>query len=721
MATIRASIALYDGMTGPLRQMNKAVNILLNSFESMQAASGKAIDTASIQAARSALAKANVDFDNIEKSIADANTQQQKLNRSIRGGQGAADGLLSKFKSIAAAAGGIMGIGKALQLSDQFTSTNARLNNAMIQFDDGGSLQELEKKVMASAQRSRTAYMSAASSIAKLGQNARDSFGSMDEVIAFQELINKQFVIGGASAQEQEAAMLQLTQAMASGVLRGEELNSIFEQAPGIIQSIAEYLDVPIGKIRDMAAEGQITADIVKNAMFASADEINQKFEQMPKTWSQIWTDMQNKALSAFAPILQKLNEIGNSQRFQKVVEGVANALSFVALAATNALDLLLSIASAVVDNWSWISPIIYGVAAALSVYYGRLLLVKAAELASAAATGALTLAKMMAVPVYAALTGATMADTAAQWGLNSALYACPLVWIIMLIIALIAIIYAAVAAVNHFAGTSISATGAIAGAFMVALAFIGNLFIAAFNLVLDLLAFVFNRFFDFANFLANVFVDPVGAIARLFFDLVDNILGLLETLAGAIDTLFGSNLAGAVSGWRSKLGGWVESTFGKGNEVFADFDVSAYKLDRLEYGKAWDSGYAFGEGIDQKVGGLFDFSSVDSLGAGSAFAGGSDAFSMGNTLDGIYSNTGDTAGNTAAMSDALDITNEDLSYLRDIAEREAINRFTTAEITINQQNENHIASDLDADGIMSAWTAGFVEQLNISAEGVHA
>ena len=222
MATIRTAIALYDGVTAPLKSMHKAMNIVLNSFEAMQRASGNSVDTSAIREAREELARAGAAFDSIEENIRNAGNQQDRFNRRIRDGTTAADGLWSKLKGIAATVGGLAAVKKILGVSDQLTSTNARLNNAMINFDDGGSLTDLEKKVMASAQRSRTSYMDAASSIAKLGLNARDAFGSMDEVIAFQELINKQCIIGGASVQEQQAAMIQLTQAMASGVLRGE-------------------------------------------------------------------------------------------------------------------------------------------------------------------------------------------------------------------------------------------------------------------------------------------------------------------------------------------------------------------------------------------------------------------------------------------------------------------------------------------------------------------
>lgn len=710
MATIRTAIALYDGVTSPLRSMQKAMGIVLNSFESMQRASGNAVDVSAIQEAREELARAETAFDSIEQNIRDANDQQQRFNRSIRDGSSAADGLWQKMKGIAATVGGMIGLKQALETSDQLTQTNARLNNALIKFDDGGSIKELEAKVMASAQRSRAYYMDTAAAVAKLGTNARDAFTNMDEVIAFSELVNKSFVIGGAGAQEQSAAMLQLTQAMASGVLRGEELNSIFENAPGIIQSIAKYLDVPIGQIRTMASEGQITADIVKNAMFEAAGDIERNFSNIPKTWEQIWTGMKNKALSIFAPILNKLNQIADSSKFETVSNGVIGALAAIASVATVVLDLLINGASWVVDNWSWLSPVIYGVAAALGVYYGAQLAANTVGLISKGVHIAMAGAKMIQLAATGALTAATAAETAQQYGLNAALYACPLVWIIILIIALVALFYAAVAAVNKFAGTSVSATGIICGAFMAALAFIGNIFIALWNVAAEVFVLIYNLVATVANFIGNVFNDPVGAVCRLFFDLADTVLGVLQALASAIDAIFGSNLAGAVQGWRDSLGGWVDETFGKGTEVMAKMSADDLKLDRFEYGAAFDLGYNFGEGIDSKVSDLFDGSAMDSMGA----------FDIGNTLDGIYGNTGDTAENTVAMSDALDITEEDLSYLRDIAEREAINRFTTAEIHVEQTNHNNISSDTDLDGIMDAWANNFAEKLDVSEEGVH-
>ena len=720
MATIRTAIALYDGVTAPLKSMHKAMNVVLNSFEAMQRASGNAVDTAAIREAREELARAGAAFDEIDDHIRNAENQQDRFNRKVRDGSTAADGMWRKLKGVVATVGGLAAVKQIVGVSDNLASTKARLNLIV---DDGGSVAALEKKIMASAQRSRSAYFDTASAIASMGANAKSAFGSTDEIIAFMEQINKQFVIGGASAQGQAAAMTQLTQAMAAGALRGEELNSILENAPGIARAIESYMGAAEGSIKNYAEQGLVTAEVVKNAMFAAADETNARFESMPKTWAQIWTEMQNKALSVFHPILAKINEIGNSEQFAQAADGLINSLAAVASVAVVVFEGLAGGAAWAVDNWSWLSPIILGVAAALGVYYGAQLAANAVEAISKGLHVAMAGAKMMQLAVTGALTAATATQTATQYGLNAAMYACPVVWIIMLIIALIAVFYAAVAAVNKFAGTSVSATGIICGAFMAALAFLGNLFVTLFNLVVDVFTTIYNLVATVANFIGNVFNDPVGAVCRLFFDLADTVLSILQALASAIDTIFGSNLAGAVQGWRDSLGGWVDSTFGKGAEIMAKLNADDMKLGRFEYGTAFDLGYKFGEGVDDKISGLFDFSSMDTMGAATSGLGAADglgAFDAGNTLDGIYGNTGDTAGNTAAMSEALDIAEDDLAYLRDIAEREAINRFTTAEIRIDMINNNTIAEGTDLDGIIAQLEDKLEDAMIEVSEGVH-
>lgn len=680
-----------------------------------QEALNRAVENMDVEAANQAYLRLAQTVGNTERYIRDNVDEQGRFNREIEEGTNEANSLMQTIKGAVAAYATIQTLSAALNLSDQLTSTTARMN---LMNDGLQTTQDLQNMIYLSAERARGSYQATADAVSKLGLMAGDAFGSSQEIIAFMEQVNKQFTIAGTEAAGVDAAMLQLTQAMASGVLRGEELNSIFEQAPTIIQTIADYLDVPIGSIREMAAEGQITADIVKSAMFAAADETNAKFESMPKTFSQIWTSFQNTALMAFQPVLQRMNEIANSEAFQTFVNNAIEGLSMVAGIALEIFDLLVGVAGVVADNWSWLSPIIYGVAAALAVYYGWLLLTKGAEMAMAAVHGIVAVAKGIMAAATMLVTGATWAETTAQYGLNAAMYACPIVWIIILIIALIALFYAAVAAVNKFAGTSVSATGIICGAFMVALAFIGNIFVALWNLVVDVFVLIYNLVATVANFIGNVFTDPIGAICRLFFDLADTVLGILQALASAIDAIFGSNLAGSVQGWRDSLGGWVDDTFGKGEEVMAKMNADDIKLGRFEYGEAWDAGYSFGEGIDQSIAN-FDPSSLFDTNVP-----GADDYanlgSYGSGIGGIGSGVDDIAGNTGKIADSMDITEEDLKYLRDIAEQEAVNRFTTAEITIEQTNHNTVSGKMDLDGIVSGLTDAANEAVDKIAEGVH-
>lgn len=680
-----------------------------------QEALNRAVENMDVEAANQAYLRLSQTVGNTERYIRDNVDEQGRFNREIEEGTNEANSLMQTIKGAVAAYATIQTLSAALNLSDQLTSTTARMN---LMNDGLQTTQDLQNMIYLSAERARGRYQATADAVSKLGLMAGDAFGSSQEIIAFMEQVNKQFTIAGTEAAGVDAAMLQLTQAMASGVLRGEELNSIFEQAPTIIQTIADYLDVPIGSIREMAAEGQITADIVKSAMFAAADETNAKFESMPKTFSQIWTSFQNTALMSFQPVLQRMNEIANSEAFQEFVNNAIEGLSLVAGIALEIFDLLVGVAGAVADNWSWLSPIIYGVAAALAVYYGWLLLTKGAEMAMAAVHGIVAVAKGIMAAATMLVTGATWAETTAQYGLNAAMYACPIVWIIILIIALIALFYAAVAAVNKFAGTSVSATGIICGAFMVALAFIGNIFVALWNLVVDVFVLIYNLVATVANFIGNVFTDPIGAICRLFFDLADTVLGILQALASAIDAIFGSNLAGSVQGWRDSLGGWVDDTFGKGEEVMAKMNADDMKLGRFEYGEAWDAGYSFGEGIDQSIANFDPFSLFDTNVPGADDY--ANLGSYGSGIGGIGSGVDDIAGNTGKIADSMDITEEDLKYLRDIAEQEAVNRFTTAEITIEQTNHNTVFGKMDLDGIVSGLTDAANEAVDKIAEGVH-
>lgn len=695
-----------DTANAELEQLRSQLNQAVQDQEDLN----RAMERMDVSAANEAYLRLSNTVSNTERYIRDNTDEQGRFNRAIdEGAQGAGD-LMNMIKGAVAAYASVQTIGKVMDLSDQLTSTTARIN---LMNDGLQSTQDLQNMIYLSAERSRGAYQTTADAVSKLGLMAGDAFSSSEEIIAFTEQLNKQFTIAGTEAAGIDAAMLQLTQAMGSGVLRGEEYNSILEQAPNIIQAIADYMEVPKGQLKDMAAEGQITAEIVKNAMFAAADETNAKFESMPKTFNQIWTSFQNNALMAFQPVLQRLNDIANSESFQTFVNGAIEALSMVAGIAVEIFNLITSVGTVLADNWSWLSPIIYGVAAALLVYYGRLMLVRGAELALAAVQGVVAVAKGILAAATMLVTGATWAQTTAQYGLNAAMYACPIVWIIILIIALIALFYAAVAAVNKFAGTSVSATGIIAGAFAVLGAHIINTFIVP----------VQNMIATFVNFLGNVFNDPIAAIKVAFYDMCLTVIGYIRNLASAIETLL-NKIPGVTVDITSGLDSFYAGLEQAQQAVKDESGWVEYvqKMDYIDYADAASAGYSFGEGIDESIANFDPSSLFDTNvpGAGD-YADLSNYGSDLGGLGGIGSGVDDIAGNTGAIADSMDITEEDLKYLRDIAEQEAVNRFTTAEISVDMSGmQNNISNGMDLDGVISGLTEGVNEAIDSMAEGVH-
>lgn len=703
-------MVLNDGISGVLRKINTALNTTLNAFEQVQRASGRAVDTAQIQAARAALVQANREVDEMAEGYCRAAEQEEILNKGLRNGTNAAGGLLGKVKGIVATLAAGAGIKALLGLSDKMTSTTARLNFLV---DDGGSVEALEQKIMASAQRSRSAYLDTASAIASMGANAGSAFESNDELIAFMEQINKQFVIGGATAEGQSAAMLQLTQAMAAGALRGEELNSILENAPGIARAIESYMGIAEGSIKQYAEQGLITAEVVKNAMFAAADETNAKFESMPLTWAQIATKMQNTALAAFDPVLTRLNQVANSAQFNTVINGAINGLAMLATVATGVLDLLINGAAFVVDNWSWISPIVYGLVAAFIAYNAVALITNGINAAMAAAL-------MMS-------TGVTFAQTAAQYGLNAALLACPITRIVVLVIALVAAIYAACSAIAKFTGIANSGFGVICGGINVVVQFFVNLGLTIANIALG----IWNALGACAQNIGIAFSNVISGVQAWFYNLLSTALTVVAGICEALNKLpfvdFDySGITNAASDYAAKAAeasGNIQDFVSIGdafNEGMSTFDTwqDGWVGDAFNAGANWGDGVA--SGISDAVGGLFDMDlgAATDYGASGLGTGGYGDFAM----DDLLGNTGQTAANTGAAADALSTSTEELEYLRDIAERDAINRFTTAEVRIDMTGmTNRIEGGADLDGVISTLTDGFTEALLTAAEGVHA
>jgi len=382
----------------------------LNEAAQSQTALNRAISNMDVSEARREYQRLNETINNAQRNIRENINAQNRFNNSIRDGTNSANGLTGTLKKLFGMYVSIQGAKQIIGLSDQMTQSTARLNMIV---DDKGSVDALKEKIFAVAQDSRADYMQTMDLVGKLGLQAGKAFNSNDELLSFANQLNKQFAIAGTDAQGIEAATLQLTQALGSGVLRGEEFNSVFEQAPNIIQTIADYLGKDIGEMRDLAAEGKLTADIVKNALFYSAEATNKKFAEMPMTFSQIWTSIKNNAVVAFEPILNKLSEVANSEGFQALVNGIINGLSIIGEYLSYVFDFVCSIASFFSENWSTIGPIIEAIAIAVGIV--------------AAAFG-----------VYKAVM---LIVTAVQWAFNAALLASPMTWIVLAIVAVIAVI----------------------------------------------------------------------------------------------------------------------------------------------------------------------------------------------------------------------------------------------------------------------------------------
>ena len=720
MATIRSQMVLNDQVTGVLKNITRALDITLHSFEQMQDASANAVDVRLLNQARAGLGEVNLAVREMEenyrraaqqeqqvtRNIRQSTQAEQQLNASIRGGNDALDDMVGKAKNLAATIGASVGLKKLIELSDQMTSTTARLSFLV---DDGGSVDELEAKIMASAQRSRAAYLDTASAIASMGANAGAAFSSNDELIAFMEQVNRQFTIGGASAQGQAAAMLQLTQAMAAGALRGEELNSILENAPGIARAIEQYMGIAEGSIKQYAQEGQVTAEVVKNALFSVADETNAKFESMPMTWAQIWTNMQNRALQTLDPVLNKLNKLANSEQFSTVVDGALNALATITALASGILDVFVNIGSAVVDNWSVIEPIAWGLVAALVAYNAVALITQAINGAVALSAGVKAAAEMMS-------TGETFAATVAQYGLNAALLACPITWIVVGVIALVAGIIALCNWIAKTTGVAATGFGVITGGINVAIQAVWNAMLVVANVAIG----IWNALGACCSNISTAFHNVISNVQGWFYGLLSTALTVVEGICAALNKLpfveFDySGISAKADEYAAKSAeayGSVEEyqnigdAFTKGYNTFDTF-TDGWASDAFKAGASW------GDGVADKVSSFFDFGGGGTSGTdlGSGF-----------DLSSIADNTGLTADNTGKTADALTVTEEQLEYLRDIAERDAINRFTTAEVKIDMTGmTNRIDGSADLDGVISQLTEGFTEALVTAAEGVHA
>lgn len=716
MASITTGIQLADNFTAPLMNIINSVNLAVTAFGDMGQAMNSDIDTSSLEAAKTQLNQAQIAAQELNQTIQQTYDPiqenvdgQEQFNQSLNRGVNDSNRLANSIKGFIGAYATMQTVKNVLGSSDELVQTMSRLD----MMNDGlQSTQDLFNMVYIAANDARGSLSDMASVVARFGNNAKDAFSSNAEVVQFANLIQKQMTIAGASTQEAANAELQLSQALGSGVLRGDELNSIFEQAPNLIQNIADYLNVPIGKIREMASDGELSADVVKAAVFAAADDINSNFESMPMTWGQMWTKFQNDATMAFQPVLQRLNDLANTDEFQTFATNAVNDLAIVAGVTLDIFEGIGSVAGLIGDNWSTIGPIVYGVAAALAIYAAYMGIVNAVELVS----NGIKIAACLASYAHAAATGteasATAVATATQYGFNTALLACPLTWIVIAIMAAVA---AVIALANHFSGAghvAQSTFGAICGGVMVVLTFFKNLGLGVANIALG----IWNALGACANNIGIAFHNTISSVQSWWYNLLSTVLSVVAGICEALNKLpfVEFDYSGITSAADTYAAKSAEAANSKQEytSVADAFNSGMGTYQYASYSDAYASGAAWGDGVTSKVKSTFSSKATSIPSAGDY------ANALANSQ--MASDVADTSKNTGKAAESLSATSEDLKYLRDIADREYVNRFTTAEIKVSMINNNNVNNNMDLDGVAEHLRAKIEEEMDAAAEGEH-
>jgi len=693
MATITTGIQLADNFSAPLMHIVSAVNMTISAMNDMNQSMNAGVNTASLFAARNEIAQATVAAEEFNQTMQQAGSpindnirRQEQFNQSLQNGASESSNLVSAIKRMAGAYLSIQTAGKILEMSDEITQTTSRLN----MMNDGlQSTADLYNMVYVAANDARGLLGDMASVVARFGNNAKDAFSSSAEVVQFANLVQKQMTIAGASTQEAANAELQLSQALGSGVLRGDELNSIFEQAPNLIQNIADYLDVPIGKIRSMAQDGELSADVVKQAVFAATDEINANFESMPMTWGQMWTVFQNNATMAFQPVLQRLNDLANTDGFQTFTTNAINDLAVVAGVVLDIFEGIGSVGTFVSDNWQIIGPIVEGVAAALTVYYGWQLL----------------------------STSATKAAAAAQWIYNAAMNANPAAIVAISIGALIVLIGILA---NKFTGTghiAQSVFGMITGGINVVIQYFKNWGLT----VADIFIGIWNAGGACATNVEIAFHNAISHVQALWYNMLSTALTVVSGICSALNKLpfvdFDySGITGAADNYASKAAAAAGNTKDYAS-VPAAFSKGVKTYDTYQKGwvnDAYTAGAAWGDGVTSKIKNTLSSKATNIPNANNY----PNALASSNAA--TAANTADTAKNTAKTANTLSASSEDLKYLRDIADREYVNKFTTAQIKVEMINHNNVNNDMDLDGMAEHLRSKIEEEMNAAAEGEH-
>lgn len=640
MAGVSTQFSIQDKMTSRLNSIASQTERLNSAFMTADVLSDR-VGSADFSSLVNGV-------NSIAESLDNMNRRQEEAAQKTRKTKSEFQKLIDTVRNLAVVHFAQTTGRQILELADSMTTTRARLD---LMNDGLQTTAELQDMIMKSANRSRAAYSTTADAVAKMGIMAGDAFSSNEELIAFSELINKQFTIAGTSAAGIDAAMLQLTQAMSSGVLRGEELNSVFEQAPTIIQTIADYLGVPIGKIREMAAEGQITSTIVKNAMLASADEINAKFAAMPMTFSQVWTIAKNIALEAFTPVLTL---IGQGAQW-------------------------------IYDNWSMIAPVFWGLAAAALGY--------------AVALGI--------------QTAATWIANGAAQAFFTTLLTNPLFWIALAIGVVVAAIYRWVQSVGGLKVAWLICINAVLTAWdWVKIGFMTGVY------------FVMNLW----NRLQLAFYTASVNIQNFMGDMKAGVLTILQNMVnGAIDIINGFiNTLNKIPG--VSIDAIEKVTFGTTAQMENDAAKQARAADLAAYQDQINSQIAERDSAlsamkaEARAATAQREAEIAAAKAESAAAGNGstepDWSAYANTDPGDIGNV-DRVGSVGSIDEDVNIADEDLKFLRDVAEMRYVQNFVTLTPTVAVDAK--ISEKVDVDEVVDKIERRLETEFEAAAEGVYA
>ena len=706
--SIGTTVRLMDGMSAGFTRIINAVNLTVSALRTM---SNMNVDIKGLDNIQNELNMAGAEMSRFKDALANAGNgignnakAQRQWNTEINNGKNGMSGLVNKLKAALGVYALINAGKKLVNLSDEIVTIDARLN---LITDTTAQKNNLKNAIYQSAQDARAPLNDFANNVAKAGQLAGQHFANNGEIVKFNNLMAKTFKISGASAQETAAAMYQLNQAMASGALQGDEFRSIRENAPMLAQGIAKAMGVGMDALKDLSRDGAITADVIKKAVFGMENDINKSFKQMPMTWKDVWTKASNATIKALEPVLFYINKLANSEKFQGFVNGVTNAFKTLGTVAEAVLNGIATVASFMYDNWSLIEPIVYGVAGAVAFYAAMQAIASLATVAHGVALAGMVIADFAAI-------AATEGLAAAFGTLNAAVWAFPGTWLAAAVIGIVVAVGAAILAFVKHQTTTLTWAGVIVGAFGWVKAVITNYIFSIVYVVGSALAVIWNGFASAANFIGNVMRDPAAAFINFVKDMAIQALTILQGLAGAVDKVLGTGMASTFEGWKSTVQG-VGTSLGKkfGNGQYktvvelksaADFGMD---LQRKSLGFEYSAWAAKGNRWAKRAGELGDFFDPNNLGG----------VPKGNGIDKVGDNTGKTAKNTGKMADKLDDTEEEMKYLRELAEQEHINQFTTAEIKVDMNNTNHIEKGMDIDEITRKLREQIEEEMNRAAE----